>query len=228
MSNTIKIIVVDDHPVVRKGIVAMLETESNFSVISECNNGEEAVNKYKELNPDVILMDLVMPKMDGITAIKLIKEFDDNAKILVLTSFTSNDQVFAAIEAGATGYLLKDSDPEDLVRSIEQVNLGESSLHPVIARKLLNEFTHQTSKKKNPIDELTDREKEVLRFIAQGLSNQEISDTMVVSKATVHTHVSNILSKLQLTNRTQAALFAIREGYVPFPADGDLESDEKA
>jgi NarL family two-component system response regulator LiaR len=164
-------------------------------------------------------MDLVMPEMNGVEATKEIKKFDPNAKILVLTSFTSNEQVFSAIEAGATGYLLKDSDPEDLAKSIEQVYHGESSLHPLIARKLLNEFTHPSSKDKNLIEALTDREKEVLRFIAQGLSNQDISEEMVVSKATVHTHVSNILSKLQLENRTQAALFAIRKGFVPFPGE---------
>ncbi len=221
MNKNIRLIVVDDHPVVRKGIVAMLETEDNLEVIAECSDGQEAVREYAQQKPDVILMDLVMPGMNGIDAIKEIKNIDSAARILVLTSFTSNEQVFAAIEAGATGYLLKDSDPENLVRSIEQVYHGESSLHPLIARKLLNEFTQHSNKDKNSIDTLTDREKEVLRYIAQGLSNQDISDKMVVSKATVHTHVSNILSKLQLANRTQAALFAIREGFVPFPNDLD-------
>jgi len=219
MNKNIRLIVVDDHPVVRKGIVAMLETEDNLDVIAECSNGQEAIQQYAKLKPDVILMDLVMPEMSGVEAIKEIKNIDPNARILVITSFTSNEQVFSAIEAGATGYLLKDSDPENLAKSIEQVYHGESSLHPLIARKLLNEFTHPGNKDKNLIEALTDREKEVLRYIAQGLSNQDISDKMVVSKATIHTHVSNILSKLQLANRTQAALFAIREGFVPFPND---------
>ena len=223
MSENIRVIVVDDHPVVRKGIVAMIETEDYLDVIAECNNGKEAVQQYINLSPDVILMDLVMPEMDGIEAIKLIKEHDSEAKILVLTSFTSNDRVFAAIESGATGYLLKDSDPEDLIKSIEQVYHGESSLHPVIARKLLNQFTHKKDENKSTIEELTEREKEVLRYIAHGLSNLEIAEKMVVSKATVHTHVSNILSKLQLSNRTQAALFAIKTGYVPLPTDSDNE-----
>ena len=221
MNKSIRLIVVDDHPVVRKGIVAMLETEDNLEVVAECSNGQEAVLEYTRQKPDVILMDLVMPEMDGVEAIKEIKNIDANARILVLTSFTSNEQVFSAIEAGATGYLLKDSDPENLAKSIEQVYHGESSLHPMIARKLLNEFTHHSSKDKISIDTLTDREKEVLRYIAQGLSNQDISDEMVVSKATVHTHVSNVLSKLHLSNRTQAALFALREGFVPFPKNLD-------
>jgi NarL family two-component system response regulator LiaR len=216
----IKILLIDDHPVVRKGIRAIIETDEAFEIIGEGNNGKEAVQKYEQLFPDVVLMDLVMPEMDGIEAIRQIRAKNPNARILVLTSFSTDDKVFTAIQAGASGYLLKDSDPDDLLRSINQVYRGESSVHPAIARKLLNEFA-QPKSQKSEIEPLTDREKEVLTFIAQGLSNQEIASKMVVSKATVHSHVSRILAKLQLESRTQAALYAIREGYLIIGNEND-------
>ncbi len=209
----IKILVVDDHPVVRKGMVAMLETEPDLEVAGECANGAEALEKYASLRPDVVLMDLVMPVMDGIEAIQKMRSLDPDAHVLVLTSFTTDDKVFAAIKAGAAGYLLKDSDPDDLIRAIHQVQRGESSLHPAIARKLLAELSQPPAPKAAP-ETLTEREKEVLTCIAQGLNNQEIAEKMVVSRATVHSHVSRILAKLQLDSRTQAALYAIQEGYV--------------
>jgi NarL family two-component system response regulator LiaR len=212
----IRVLVVDDHPIVRKGIVSMLDIEADIQVIGECVNGIEAVEKAKTAKPDVIVMDLVMPEMDGVEAISKIKIFNPEEKILVLTSFTSDEKVFAAIEAGASGYLLKDSDPEDLVRAIHQVHRGESSLHPQIARKLLNQMTRPKSQSvPAQIDTLTERELEVLASLGKGLTNQEIAEKLFVSKATVHTHVSNILSKLNLTNRTQAALFAQKEGLKP-------------
>lgn len=209
--------VVDDHPVVRKGIVSMLSIEPGINVVGECSNGKEAVEKSKTLYPDVIVMDLVMPEMDGVEAIQKIKEHNPNEKILVLTSFTSDEKVFAAIEAGASGYLLKDSDPDELVRAIHQVYRGESSLHPQIARKLLNQISKPKIPKSsmNELSTLTEREIEVLTYLGRGLTNQDIAETLFVSKATVHTHVSNILAKLNLTNRTQAALFAQREGLEP-------------
>ncbi|MEA4909598.1 MAG: response regulator transcription factor [Anaerolineaceae bacterium] len=222
--DNIKLLLVDDHPVVRKGMRAMLETEADLSVVGEGTNGEEAVRQYAQLKPDVVLMDLVMPVMDGVQAIREIIQQDPGARILVLTSFSSDDKVFAAINAGAAGYLLKDSDPDDLIRAIHQVKRGESSLHPAVARKLLSELTHSRTQQPEP-EPLTEREKEVLTYIAQGLSNQEISEKMVVSRATVHSHVSRILSKLQLDSRTQAALYAIRAGYITIgydsqPGDG--------
>jgi NarL family two-component system response regulator LiaR len=212
---TIRILLVDDHPVVRKGIRAMLESEEGMQVAGECADGAQAVEQYADLRPDVVLMDLVMPHMDGIQAIRRILENDAGARILVLTSFSSDDKVFAALQAGAAGYLLKDSDPDDLLRAIRQVYRGESSLHPAVARKLLSEMT-QPRPPAEP-DPLTEREKEVLAYIAQGLSNQEIAEKMVVSKATVHSHVSRILAKLQLDSRTQAALYAIQKGYITLP-----------
>jgi NarL family two-component system response regulator LiaR len=163
------------------------------------------------VQPDVILMDLVMPEMDGIEAIGRITARQLEARILVLTSFAADDKVFPAIKAGALGYLLKDSSPEDLVAAIHQVHQGESSLHPTIARKLLQELS-QPPDKPPTLDPLTEREVEVLKLVAQGRSNQEIAEALVISEATARTHVSNILHKLHLASRTQAALYALREG----------------
>lgn len=211
MSNPIRILITDDHVVVRRGTQALLATEAEIEVVGEAKNGEEAVAKASQLRPDVILMDLEMPIMDGIEAIRRITNGQPDARILVLTSFATDDKVFPAIKAGALGYLLKDSSPDELVRAIRQVHRGESSLHPTIARKLLQEMT-RPSQKPPTEDPLTEREVEVLRLVAQGNSNQEIADKLIISEATVRTHVSNILSKLHLASRTQAALYALKEG----------------
>jgi NarL family two-component system response regulator LiaR len=207
----IRILLVDDHPLVRKGMVAALLTEPDFEVVGECSNGEEALRNFEALDPDITLMDLVMPVMDGIEAIRLIQQSHPESKILVLTSFSTDEKVFAALQAGASGYLLKDSGPDELIAAIRQILRGESSLHPAIARKVLNGMRPAQTHSRN--QELTVREREVLGFLAQGLSNPEIAERMVVSVATVHSHVSRILTKLQLESRTQAALYAIREGY---------------
>jgi NarL family two-component system response regulator LiaR len=211
MSNLIRILITDDHVVVRRGTQALLATEPEIEVVGEAKNGEEAVAKALQLQPDVILMDLEMPVMDGIEAIRRITASRPDARILVLTSFATDDKVFPAIKAGALGYLLKDSSPDDLVRAIRQVHRGESSLHPTIARKLLQEMSRPMQKPPTA-DPLTEREVEVLRLVAQGRSNQDIADELVISEATVRTHVSNILSKLHLASRTQAALYALKEG----------------
>jgi NarL family two-component system response regulator LiaR len=171
----------------------------------------EAVAETERLQPDVILMDLVMPEMDGIEAIRRITAQQPEARILVLTSFAADDKVFPAIKAGALGYLLKDSGPEELVSAIHQVYRGESSLHPAVARKLLQELSHPPKQPPTP-EPLTEREVEVLKLVAQGQSNQEIAEELVISEATARTHVSNILRKLHLASRTQAALYALREG----------------
>jgi two-component system, NarL family, response regulator LiaR len=211
MSNPIRILLTDDHVVVRRGTQALLSTEPEIQVVGEAKNGEEAVAKAEELRPDVILMDLEMPVMDGIEAIRRITASQKDARILVLTSFATDDKVFPAIKAGALGYLLKDSSPDELVRAIRQVYRGESSLHPTIARKLLQEMS-RPSQKPPTDDPLTEREVEVLKLVAQGNSNQDIADELIISEATVRTHVSNILSKLHLASRTQAALYALKEG----------------
>ncbi len=211
MSNPIRILITDDHVVVRRGTQALLATEPEIEVVGEAKNGEEAVAKALQVQPDVILMDLEMPVMDGIEAIRRITASRPDARILVLTSFATDDKVFPAIKAGALGYLLKDSSPDDLIRAIRQVHRGESSLHPTIARKLLQEMSRPMQKPPTE-DPLTEREVEVLRLVAQGRSNQEIADELVISEATVRTHVSNILGKLHLASRTQAALYALKEG----------------
>jgi NarL family two-component system response regulator LiaR len=207
----IRVLVADDHAIIRKGIRVMLEVVPDLEVVGEAMNGREAVIKAEELQPDVILMDLVMPEMDGIEATRRIKAQQPEARILVLTTFAGEEKIFPAIKAGALGYQLKDSGPAELVEAIRQVNSGESSLHPLIARKVLQELSRPAEQPPTR-DPLTPREVEVLRLVAQGLENQEIAATLVISDATVRTHVSNILSKLHLASRTQAALYALREG----------------
>jgi NarL family two-component system response regulator LiaR len=209
--SVIRVLIVDDHAIVRKGINALLSTEPDFQVIGEATNGVEAVSQAEALHPDVVLMDLVMPKMDGIEATRRITAQPGKVRVLVLTSFAADDKVFPAIKAGALGYLLKDSGPDELVRAIRQVHRGEPSLEPTIASKVLYELAHPP-KAQLTADPLTVRELEVLRLIAQGRSNREIADELVITEMTVRAHVSNVLGKLHLASRTQAALFALREG----------------
>ncbi len=216
---SIRVFLCDDHAIVRQGIRALLATEAGIEVVGEAADGVQAVAELESLEADVILMDLMMPRMDGIEAIAQIKAARPEARILVLTSFASDDKVFPAIKAGALGYLLKDSGPEALVRAIHQVHRGESSLHPSIARKLLDELSRPAGEQSLP-EPLTARELEVLRLIARGLSNQQIADQLVISEATVRSHVSNILGKLQLASRTQAALYALREGLASLDEEG--------
>jgi NarL family two-component system response regulator LiaR len=233
MKKPIRVLLVDDHAIVRDGIRSLLKTQPDIEVVGEANNGQAAVSTAESLHPDVVLMDLVMPGMDGIEAIRRIVNDRPESRILVLTSFSAEDKVFPAIKAGAMGYLLKDCDSEELVRAIHQVYLGEPSLHPKIARMLLREVTaprgegiaappprpERPAAVQRPavvprptVDPLTERELEVLKLVAQGKSNREIADELVVSKEAVRTHVSSILSKLHLASRTQATLFALRKG----------------
>jgi len=209
---TIRVLVVDDHAVVRKGIRALLAEIEDIEVIGEAASGQEAMAQADALRPDVILMDLVMPGgVDGIEATRQIAADEAGPPILVLTSFAGDDKVFPAIKAGALGYLLKDSEPADLVEAIHQVHRGEPSLPPSIAQKVLKELRHPSARPPTP-DPLTDREVEVLRLVAKGLTNPEISQQLVITEATVRTHVSNILGKLHLANRVQATLYALQEG----------------
>lgn len=223
MNDTIRVLVADDHDIVRKGIRALLATESNIEVVGEANDGAKAIIEAEKLKPDVILMDLVMPGVGGIEAIRAITAEQTPSHILVLTSFATDDMVFPAIKAGALGYLLKDSGPEELIQAIHEVHRGESSLHPAIARKLLQEIAGpapQTMQRPGEgVEPLTEREVEVLRLVAQGQSNREIGEQLVISEATVRTHMSNILSKLHLASRTQAALYALREGIAQLEDD---------
>jgi len=211
MTNKIRVLIVDDHSIVRKGIRALLTTEHDNEVIGEAGDGAEAVAQATALRPDVVLMDLVMPKMDGIEATRQITAHQTKTRVLVLTSFAADDKVFPAIKAGALGYLLKDSGPDELVQAIHRVYLGEPSLEPSIARKVLTEMS-SAPKKTLTVDPLTEREMEILRLIAQGRNNKEMAEQLVIAEMTVRTHVSNILSKLHLASRTQAALYALKEG----------------
>ncbi len=219
MNEAPRILVVDDHNVVRKGICALLATEAQIDVVGEACDGADAIEAASRLHPDVILMDLQMPRVDGIEAIRSILAAQPNVRILVLTSFDADDKIFPAIRAGAMGYTLKDASPEDLVTAIQRVFRGESSLHPTIARRVLRELATPTQHA--PVGEaLTEREIEVLRMIAHGASNHEIGVELHISEATVRKHVSNILSKLHLASRTQAALYALREGFTSLQQAG--------
>jgi NarL family two-component system response regulator LiaR len=210
-NDLIRIQIADDHAVVRKGLRTLISAEPGMKLVGEACDGCEVIALAQKLEPDVILMDLVMPRKNGIEAIHEIKSGSSQARILVLTSFMDDDKVFPAIKAGASGYLLKDSLPEELLQSIRDINQGKPSLHPAIAEKLMKEFTQRAETPASP-QVLTEREIEVLRMVAQGLDNQQIANRLVVSVRTVSTHISNILDKLHLANRTQAALFALREG----------------
>ena len=211
MVNKISVLIADDHAVVRGGLRALLDTEEGIDVVGEAADGVEAITRARALNPDVILLDLMMPRKDGLEVITEIRESDPTARILVLSSFSDDEMVFSAIKGGALGYLLKDSSPSELLQAIREVYNGESSLHPTIARKLIRELNRPSNLPPSE-DPLTEREVQVLMLVAQGMSNQEIADTLVISERTVRTHVSNILSKLHLANRTQAALYALKEG----------------
>jgi len=219
MSQAIRVLIVDDHTIVRKGIRALLTEIAGIEVVGEAADGQEAVAQANSLRPDVILMDLAMPNMDGIEATRQIKTSQPESRILVMTSFATDDKVLPAIKAGALGYLLKESAPEDLVQAIQQIHRGESSLHPTIARKVLQEITHPSDRPPTP-DPLTKREAEVLLLVAQGLSNRDIARKLNISDPTVRSHVSNIMSKLHLATRIQAALYALREGLVSLDAEG--------
>lgn len=214
MIETIRVLIVDDHAVVREGLRALIAAKPGMAVVGEAADGDEAVRQAHSLHPDVILMDLLMPNKDGVEAINEIKQRDPDARILVLTSYAEDAKVFTAIQAGATGYLLKDSSPQELLQAIRDIHRGKSSLHPTIALKVIQELKRPAE---NPLpdgESLTERELEVLGLVARGLANQEIAKMLVISERTVGTHVSNILDKLHLTNRTQAALYALREGVI--------------
>jgi two-component system, NarL family, response regulator LiaR len=219
VTEPIRVLVVDDHVVVREGIRALLATEADIEVVGEAGNGEEAITEAAGLRPDVILMDLVMPRTDGITAIQQILAHQPDARILVLTSFDADDKVFPAIRAGVSGYTLKAAGAAELVRAIRRVHAGESALHPAIARRVLQELAHppQHAPATEPLSE---RELEVLRLVAHGEGNPEIAALLGISEGTVRKHISNIMAKLQLTSRTQAALYALREGLTSLDGRG--------
>ena len=211
MDKSIRILIADDHAIVRKGLRTLIASEPGMEVVGEAEDGRQVVQQAAALQPDVILMDLVMPRQGGLEAIAQIVAHDPAARILVLTSFAEDDKVFPAIKSGALGYLLKDASPGQLLQAIYAVYRGESSLHPTIALKLIRELNNPPALPPTE-DPLSTREVEVLKLVAQGMTNLEIAETLVISERTVGNHVGSILAKLHLANRTQAALYALREG----------------
>jgi two-component system, NarL family, response regulator LiaR len=207
----IRVVIVDDHTVVRQGLRFMLEQRVEVEVVGEGSDGEQAIALAGELVPDVLLLDLLMPKLDGIAAVRAIKRLTPTTQIIILTSYYEDDQIFNAIKAGALSYLLKDASAHDLVEAVCRAARGESMLHPLVAARVLQEIRHQEHP---PLQDLTPRELEVLTHLARGRSNQEIARALVISEPTVRTHIANILSKLQLADRTQAAIYALQHQVV--------------
>lgn len=205
----IKLLLVEDHHIVRRGLVFFLKTREEFEIVGEAENGEDALTFVRTERPDVVLMDLSMPKMDGIEATKQIKQYDETIKILILSSFSEQDYVLPALEAGADGYQLKEVQPEQLVASIIAIYEGNANFHPKVTPALLG---RSAVKKENPFSMLTKREQEVLQEIAKGRSNKEIAAELHITEQTVKTHVSNVLAKLEVDDRTQAALYAVKHG----------------
>jgi NarL family two-component system response regulator LiaR len=214
--NKVRVIIVDDHDVVRQGIRAYLELHDQILVVGEASDGQRALDLTRELSPDVVLMDLVMPRMDGVEATKRLLAEHPDTKVIILSSFTEDDKVFPAIQAGATSYLLKDVKPAELAAAILASHRGESQLHPEITKKLMEQVVggKDPSSKERGLGDLTERELEVLQHLARGLSNRELADALTISEKTVKTHVSSILSKLHLSDRTQAAIYAHKHGLV--------------
>lgn len=213
----IKVLLVDDHTVVLKGLAFFLSTQEDLELVGEANNGKEALVKVGETTPDVILMDLYMPEMDGVEATAYIKKEYPNVKVIVLTSFSDQAHVLPALRAGASGYILKDVEPDQLVEAIRSAYKGNIQLHQDIANALLSQTLPVEEKEEEPsiqVDVLTARENEVLQLLAKGMSNKEVASVLVITEKTVKAHVSSILSKLNLSDRTQAALYAVKNGIV--------------
>ncbi|TNE52319.1 MAG: response regulator transcription factor [Deltaproteobacteria bacterium] len=214
---SIRILITDDHAIVREGLRGLIELEPEMEVCAEAENGKEAIELLKIHKPDVLLLDLIMPVMGGLETIHEVNSLNLDTKILVLTSYAEDEHIFSSIKAGALGYLLKDTSPQQLLQSIREVAKGESSLHPMVARRLIQELSQPADDQSKPLskDPLSARELDVIKLVARGMSNQEISSSLNVSERTVRNHVSTILNKLHLANRTQAALYALREGIAP-------------
>jgi len=214
MAEPITVLIVDDHTVVRHGIRALLEAEEGFTVVGESGSGGEAVLLASDLAPDVVLMDLVMPEMDGVTATRLVKARSPRSQVIVLTSYHDDEHIFPAIRAGALSYLLKGVGLDELTAAVRKAAHGEAVLHPHVAARLVQELHGASQEAALLYAELSEREREVLRLIADGLSNAEIAARLIIGERTVKSHVTNILGKLHVADRTQAAIYAWREGIV--------------
>jgi NarL family two-component system response regulator LiaR len=212
----IRILLADDHVLVRQGTRELLEQEEDMEVVAEAGDGEEAVQLATRQRPDVAIMDIAMPKLNGIEATRQIKALHPATAVLVLTAYDDDQYIFALLEAGAAGYLLKDVHADELIRAIRAVHAGESVLHPTIARKVINRFAQPADKRtrESTLDQLTDRELEVLKLAAKGMTNREIAGELVISVRTVQVHLSNIFSKMGVGSRTEAVLHALREGWI--------------
>ena len=214
MSDTISVLLVDDHSMVRQGVRAFLVTQPDITVVGEAGSGDEAVKLAGQHVPDVILMDLIMPNMDGVEATRRVKQVSPRSQIVVLTSYHEDEHIFPALKAGALSYILKDVSALELADAVRKAAAGEAVLHPRVAARVIKELQGRREDASNPFTELSERELEVLKLIADGMSNGEIVAKLVLSEKTVKGHVSNILSKLQLADRTQAAVYAWRQGVV--------------
>ncbi len=226
MTDPIRILIIDDHTIVRDGLQALINAEPGMHVVGVGADGVDAVEKAHELQPDVILLDLMMPRKDGVQATAEIKKANPAARILILTSFAEDHQVFSAVKAGAMGYLMKDTSSEELIQAILDVYQNKPALQPDIARQLMRDIQGKPGQSQSE-GALTEREIEILQMVAQGRTNQQIADELFLSERTVRTHITNILAKLRLDNRTQAALYALREGIAHLPyTTKPLDEDE--
>lgn len=214
MTESISVLLVDDHAVVRSGVKTFLETQPDITVVGEAGSGDEAVKLSAQHIPDVILMDLIMPDMDGVEATRRVKQVSPRSQIVVLTSYHEDEHIFPALKAGALSYILKDISAEELASAVRKAAVGEAVLHPRVAARVIKELQGRRADAPNPFTELSERELEVLKLIAGGMSNAEMAAKLVLSEKTIKGHVSNILSKLHLADRTQAAVYAWREGVV--------------
>jgi len=209
----IRVLIVDDHPVVREGIGSMLKKETDFRVVGEASNGLEALEKARELSPDVVLMDLRMPEMDGVEAISRIRAEKPDIKFIILTTYSDDEYIFKGIAAGARAYLLKDAPRDELFKAIRMVSRGESLIQPVVASRVLDKLA-ELSRKTPAADTLSDREIEVLRLMAGGESNKDIADHLSITQSTVKTHITSIFQKLNVTTRTEAVTNALKKGII--------------
>jgi NarL family two-component system response regulator LiaR len=214
MSEAITVLLVDDHAMVRQGVRTFLETQADLSVVGEAGSGEEAVGLAAQYVPDVVLMDLIMPEMDGVETTRQVKQVSPRSQVVVLTSYHEDEHIFPALKAGALSYVLKDLSAEELAVAVRKAAVGEAVLHPRVAARVIQELQGRREEGVNPFTELSERELEVLKLIADGMSNAAMAAKLVLSEKTIKGHVSNILSKLHLVDRTQAAVYAWREGIV--------------